>query len=75
MHESSKTAEFGEHLLNKAVAEKLHSEESEAFVRSGYQCSVILQFVVWILRLIDGSFVRLWWLKRTFKNFGECGAL
>ena len=75
MHESSKTAEFGEHLLNKAAAEKLRSEESETFVRSGYQCSLILRFMVQILRLIDGSFVRLWWFKRTFKNLGDYGVL
>ena len=68
MHELSKTAEFGEHKLDDESSRKLRAEELRVFASLGYRMSGIWHFIVLMLRLFDGSFLRKLWIERRFRH-------
>ena len=68
MHESSKTAEFGEHKLATTASSELRSEEGMASGRAGYRPSRTLRHLVRVLRFLAGSFLRLLILRKTFRR-------
>lgn len=69
MHEASKTAEFGEHRLSQVAADKLHAEVNESYEKWGYSCSRYLRFAMYMVRLVDFSFVRLIAYKLFLRRF------
>lgn len=67
MHEDSKTAEFGEHRLDDKHFKAMCAEERRIYQRAGYARSRARLFLIRILRLIDGSFIRLLFLRLAFR--------
>ena len=71
MHEASKTAEFGHHKLDDVNTKKLKVEEEKVFSALDYRMSRWLHLAVRILRLIDGSFIRGIWIRKTFRRISS----
>lgn len=72
MHEDSKTAEFGDHKLNRDRQLMFEREEYMISHNTGYKCSKVLLLLTYLLRVFDGSFfMRLFYqiFMRHF-NFG-----
>lgn len=72
MHEDSKTAEFGDHKLNRDRQLMFEREEYMISRNTGYKCSKVLLLLTYLLRVFDGSFfMRLFYqiFMRHF-NFG-----
>ena len=68
MHEDSKTAEFGVHKLEESNFRKMCEEERSDYKRAGYKPSYAMGIIIKIWRLIDGSYFRGIWLRRTCYN-------
>ena len=68
MHEASKTAEFGEHGLSDRAALALAKEACLIRDRLGYHESTMLRFLVRVVRVLDGSFIRRCWYKLTMRK-------
>ena len=66
MHEGSKTAEFGEHKLSEEQRARFESERKQSIKETGYKASGINRRLIQLWRLLDGSLIKSWWLKRTF---------
>ena len=68
MHEESKTAEFGEHTLSNAVAEKMKNEFERASEKNGYNMSKTMHLMLNLWRIFDGSLIRRFLLRYRFRN-------
>lgn len=68
MHEASKTAEFGEHKLPPEQRAKFEAERKRAYEETGYRENRLNRQLIQLWRILDGSFVRRLWLKKTFKE-------
>ena len=68
MHEESKTAEFGGHKLPTEQRAKFEAERKRAIIETGYKPSKLNHRLIQLWRLFDGSVLKSWWLKRTFKQ-------
>ena len=68
MHEESKTAEFGGHKLPPEQRAKFEAERKQATAETGYRASRLNHRLIQLWRIFDGSLVKSWWLKRTFRN-------
>lgn len=69
MHEASKTAEFGTHRLSNTVADKLHAEVNLTYEQYGYRCSRFLKLAQYAVRMLDFSFVTLFFYKLFYRRF------
>ena len=68
MHEESKTAEFGEHKLSAEQRARFEAERKQSIEETGYKASGVNRRFIQLWRLVDGSFLKGWWLKRSFKK-------
>ena len=68
MHEASKTAEFGEHKLPPEQRAKFEAERKRAYEETGYRENGFNRRLIQFWRLLDGSFVRMLWLKKCFRS-------
>lgn len=68
MHEESKTAEFGGHKLPPEQRARFEAERKQSIVETGYRASAFNRRLIQIWRIFDGSILKSWWLKRTFKR-------
>lgn len=62
MHESSKTAEFGTHVVADKVRIAIQ-DEKEKRKRNGYRASSFLRVICLLFRILDGSLFHRAWLK------------
>ena len=69
MHVDSKTAEFGDHKLSPEQRAKFEAERKASHEATGYKPSKVLGRLWQLWRIVDGSFVKGLWLKKTFKNY------
>ena len=74
MHEASKTAEFGEHKLSSEQRAKFEAERKRAYEETGYRENGLNRRWIQLWRLLDGSFVRMLWLKKYFRRVGFSNA-
>ena len=65
MHTGSKTAEFGDHKLSETQRAKFEAERKRAYMETGYKMSCLNNIGVKLWRLLDGSYVRQLWLRKT----------
>ncbi len=68
MHERSKTAEFGNHKLSPEQRAKFEEERKACLARTGYHMSPFMHKLCLALRVLDGSLLRRWWLRKTMKH-------
>ena len=68
MHEDSKTAEFGGHKLPPEQRAKFEAERKQSIAETGYSASSLNHRLIQIWRVFDGSVLKCWWLKKTFKQ-------
>lgn len=68
MHEESKTAEFGGHKLPPEQRAKFEAERKQSIAETGYCASSLNHRLIQIWRIFDGSLLKCWWLKKTFKQ-------
>ena len=68
MHEESKTAEFGGHKLPPEQRAKFEAERKQAIAETGYRASKLNHRLIQLWRIVDGSLVKSWWLKKVFKK-------
>ena len=68
MHEESKTAEFGGHKLPAEQRVRFEAERKQAIAETGYKASKLNHRLIQLWRVLDGSLVKSWWLKKTFRN-------
>ena len=68
MHEESKTAEFGGHKLSPEARAKFEAERKRAYEETGYKEHPLNRRLVQVWRMLDGSFVKRLWLKKTFRS-------
>lgn len=73
MHEESKTAQFGDHVLEQKVANKMKQERDYLLAKSGYTLSKPLRYFLLVLRIFDGSLIRKFWYQLTFKHLDREG--
>ena len=73
MHEESKTAEFGEHKLSKEQRAKFEAERRQAMAETGYCASGWNRRAIQLWRMLDGSWLKGVWLKRTFRRIEGIG--
>lgn len=73
MHLSSKTAEYGDRLVDPAVRSKMNAEGEYMHAKIGYKFSRPLRFLSLLFRLIDLSIVRSLFYKLTLKNISQIG--
>ena len=66
MHEESKTAEFGAHRLSPEQRARFEAERKRAYRETGYRPSRLNRHLILLWRLLDGSALKAWWLRRTF---------
>lgn len=66
MHEKSKTAEFGEHKLSAEQRACFEIERKQSIEETRYKVSGINRRLIQLWRLLDGSLIKSWWLKRSF---------
>ncbi len=69
MHEESKTAEFGGHKLSKEQRAKFEAERKASHEATGYRPSAMNHRLVQLWRILDGSMIRGWWIKRDFTHY------
>lgn len=77
MHSDSKTAEYGEHKLSPGQRAKFEEERSKSLRDTGFKSSKLNSFAIKVWRILDGSFLKRLYLRRTFKRFypEECYGL
>lgn len=68
MHEESKTAEFGAHKLSEEQRAKFEAERKQSIAETGYCASSFNHRLIQVWRIFDGSLLKCWWLKKTFKQ-------
>ena len=68
MHENSKTAEFGEHSLSDEKSKMFEAERARSLAETGYRMSKVNRFAIQIWRLLDGSFLKRFILKCSFRR-------
>lgn len=68
MHESSKTAEFGEHKLSEEQLKKFDAERARSIEETGYRMSKANRLVIQMWRVLDGSFLKRFFLKCSFRR-------
>ena len=56
MHEASKTAEYGDHVMDRKHFQNMCEEERAAYRRAGYHVSKFMNYLVRIWKLLDGSY-------------------
>lgn len=71
MHETSKTAEYGEHILSETQAKRFAEERRACLERTGYRQSSVLRLICLGLRILDGSLLRKCWYMVTLKTYSE----
>lgn len=69
MHVDSKTAEFGDHKLSPEQRAKFEAERKASHEATGYRPSKVLGRLWQFWRLLDGSFAKGLWLKKSFKTY------
>ena len=69
MHAASKTAEFGNHVLDEKMARRMREENEIVKAKTHYRCSAALHRLLLLWRLLDGSFLRRMYLQRTFRHY------
>lgn len=72
MHVDSKTAEFGQHKLSPEQRARFEAERIRAHQETGYKISKLNKLAVQVWRILDGSFAKRLWLKRSFLSVKEC---
>lgn len=65
MHESSKTAEFGDHRITDKRVKMFEDECRRSVARTGYRMSRHGRLALLLLRLIDGSLLRRYYYANT----------
>lgn len=70
MHVDSKTAEFGEHKLSPEQRAKFEAERRRSMQETGYRASRLNLRLIQMWRMVDGSLIKCWWLRKTFKTVG-----
>ena len=68
MHLDSKTAEYGDHKLSPEQRARFEAERKQAIEETGYRVSRLNHRLIQLWRLFDGSLVKSWRLKRSFKR-------
>ena len=68
MHEASKSAEFGAHLVSKERREMITREGERIFAKTGFSPLAFWNWIVLAWRIIDGSLVRALWLRRSMRS-------
>lgn len=68
MHGESKTAEFGDHKLPPEARAKFEVERKRAYEETGYKEHPLNRRLIQLWRMLDGSFVKYLWLRRTFRS-------
>jgi len=71
MHEDSKTAEYGSHVVSRTTAEKMHAESIYSLNKTGYRASKLIYYAILLFRCLDGSLIKRFWLQLTFKKVEE----
>lgn len=71
MHEASKSAEYGDHTVTRQVREMISQEGIVIRNRSGYHPKAIWHRVMLMWRILDGSLLKAFWLRRTVKNVDQ----
>jgi len=56
MHEASKTAEYGDHLMDAERFQRMCAEEEDDYQRAGYRASSVMKFILALWRILDGSY-------------------
>jgi glycosyltransferase involved in cell wall biosynthesis len=69
MHEDSKTAEFGARRLDAGTLARLSSEVRSSYEKCHYQPSAIIHLMLYFVRIIDGSFVKRFFLAALLRRF------
>lgn len=69
MHLESKTAEYGEHKIPSEQRVKFEAERKRAYEETGYRPSRLNRRLVQIWRLLDGSIILGFILKRKIKRY------
>ena len=69
MHADSKTAEFGDHKVEKAAKKNLESEKQLCSSRAGYRMSRLVYWLCLLFRVLDGSLAYGFFRRLTFKRF------
>lgn len=64
MHEASKTAEFGDHKMSADVRKVAYPELAAMLKKNHVKKSRTAQYLVWLLRALDGSLARRFLLRR-----------
>ncbi len=68
MHKKSKTAEYDDHKLSPNQRARFEEESRQSIAETGYKASSINHRIIQLWRFLDGSLVKYFWLKRTFKQ-------
>lgn len=66
LHEESKTSQFGDHGLSEKAKTQGKIEERLLEEKHHYRMSRLIWCLICAVRLIDGSFLRRWWLRRKY---------
>ena len=75
MHEASKTAEYGDHKLSCEQRARFEAERKQSMEETGYRASRLNRRAIQLWRLCDGSLLKNWWLKKTFKRAGRTNGI
>ena len=68
MHESSKTAEFGSHVLVGEQSKRIKEESARMERKNGYTMSKGVRLICLTLRFFDGSLLRRLWYALTLRR-------
>ena len=63
MHEASKTAEYGEHMAEEKTKREKQNEAFYIKEKSNINVSIIKKYVGYMMRILDGSFLKYLFLK------------
>ena len=69
MHGESKTAEFGDHVLDEKKKLQFEQERKMSFEKTGYRPSRLLRLLGLAMRVVDGSAVVALFLKLTMRRY------
>ena len=76
MHEESKTAEFGDHLMDPARARRFKAEAEYVFKKTGYKPSRLWRIIGLASRVFDGSLIRRAYYKNHLRTLNDvCGTI
>lgn len=71
MHELSKTAEFGQHVISEKVTQIFNNEVYQVNNKNNYKVSKLLRVLCLIFRVFDGSLLRRCWYIHTIKKINK----